>query len=173
MNAASSLGGLRPVSALAGQALERSAGSDSNARVRWHAKSILVKYRLAGYAPGSKGEPPLAGGPQTSEPPLLDAAVMSQPRKAPPGTSPPAPFPTGRVPANPASMPKTTAPPLSQEDALEFRPSTGRPSARGPTFSTAVPQRPTQTAPQPLPMVESEGPSLTPLAPVAPPPAPR
>src|SRR5205807_14808 len=45
LDAATSLGNLRPVSQIAGQALERAVTSDDNWRVRWHAKSILSRYR--------------------------------------------------------------------------------------------------------------------------------
>ena len=68
-----SLSRLRPVTPLAGQALER-AQQDENWRVRWHAKTSLMRYQWAGYTPAkvdpmapktvvSSKEPPLANLP--------------------------------------------------------------------------------------------------------------
>src|SRR5205814_3402770 len=57
MDAASSLGSLRPVSQSAGQALERAVSTDENMRVRLHAKTILMKYRIAGYSSTPRHDP--------------------------------------------------------------------------------------------------------------------
>jgi hypothetical protein len=161
MDAASSLGNLRPVSQIAGQALERAVTSDDNWRVRWHAKSILSRYRGAGYA-SSKGEM-LAPGPKTVEPPLLEPTTGLRTQPSPAGSPPPARFPTGPAPVAKASLTKDPAAPKT-DDALEFRPSVPRPLPQGPTFTTAVPQQTLQSAPAPLPMVNSDGPPLTPIA---------
>ncbi len=151
MDAASSLGGIRPVTQAAGQALERAAGHDDNWRARWHAKSILVKYRLAGYS-SSRSDPGPKAGPKTEEPPLSQEPL--------PATTPaPAQFPTGSKAA------KTPIPAAKKDDGMpEYRPSMPRPLPQGPAFTTAVPQQPLRTVPQPLPMVD-DGPSLTPPAP--------
>jgi hypothetical protein len=72
-----SLTRIRPVSVLAGQAIEKAAADDESWRVRFQAKSALPKYHLAGYTP-PKGQP--APGPKqtTQEPPV----------KAPPAPGP-------------------------------------------------------------------------------------
>jgi hypothetical protein len=168
MDAASSLGTLRPVSQLAGQALERAVSSDESLRVRLHAKGILIKYRMAGYSPGPKGIPTNYTGPKTAEPPLLDPNALLRPQPLPQGTPAPAQFPTG-----PAAVANTSTNPLprivsTNDDGLEFRPSSPRPPSQGTMFTTSVPQRPSQPAPAPLPMVDSEGPALTPLPAVIP-----
>jgi hypothetical protein len=178
MDAASSLGTLRPVSQLAGQALERAVSSDESLRVRLHAKGILMRYRMAGYSPVPKGNPATPTGPKTAEPPLLEPSALLRPQNLPRGTPPPAQFPTG--PATVANTSMVPIPPIMPqiEDGLEFRPSNPRPPAQRPAFTTSVPQRTTQPAPAPLPMVDSDGPALTPLPattpqkPAAPPPEP-
>src|SRR5262249_39491260 len=55
--ALTSLAKIRPVTTLAGQAMERAAAQDESLRVRWQAKSALPKYHLAGYS-ARKNEPP-------------------------------------------------------------------------------------------------------------------
>ena len=171
MDAASSLGTLRPVSQMAGQALEKAASSDESFRVRLHAKGILMKYRVAGYAP-SKGDVPDPNGPRTVEPPLLETKAVPRPQSLRPAAVSPAQFPTGPAPVANTSLTKvpTAAPP--KDDSLEFRPSLPRPLPQGPTFTTAIPQQTIQSAPAPLPMVNSDGPSLTPLPQTSPDPQP-
>jgi hypothetical protein len=175
MDAASSLGTLRPVSQLAGQALEKAASSDESFRVRLHAKGILMRYRMSGYSPAPKGTPPIPTGPKTAEPPLLDSSAMLRPQTLPRGTPAPAQFPTG--PATFANTSMAPVPPIitKDDDGLEFRPANPRPPAQGSTFTTSVPQRTIQPAPAPLPLVDTDGPALTPLpttTPQAPPATP-
>ena len=159
MDAASSLGNMRPVSQLAGDALDKAVTSDDNWRVRLHAKGILMKYRFAGYSPGSKTTPAGQNGPKTTEPPLLEPnAVLKQPNMQ--SAPAPAQFPTGPNTMVTASPAKFTAP--KKEDALEFRPSVPRPLPPGPTFTMAVPQQTIEPAPVALPMVDADGPPLTP-----------
>ncbi len=159
MDAASSLGSLRPVSQMAGEALERAVSADDNMRVRLHAKTILMKYRMAGYAAAAPRHDPRAPNtPSSSEPPLLEPGALAgaAAREAPP----PAPFPTGPGGAKGAlaKMPNIVN---KSDDVLEFRPSAPRTLAPG--FTTALPQQKTQQPPTPLPMVEEDGPSLTPV----------
>jgi len=162
-DAASSLENIRPVSQLAGQALEKASSSDANWRVRMHAKGLLLKYRIAGYSPGPKGEVPNPTGPKTIEPPLLDthAAIRTQPN--PKVGPPPALFPTGPTPATTTSLIKGQVPEAKKDNVLEFRPSVPRTLPKDPLFTTSVPQQISPPALQPLPMVEGEGPELTPL----------
>src|SRR5688572_20003656 len=46
-----SLAKIRPVSIIAGQTLERAAAQDDSWKIRWQAKSALVRYQMAGYHP--------------------------------------------------------------------------------------------------------------------------
>lgn len=168
MEAASSLGSLRPVSQTAGQALERAASGDDNLRVRWHAKSILMKYRLAGYSAASPGSLRPA---RTEEPPLyFQTGPVVQP--APTQSSPPPPqFPAGskavvktptsaRPPVSPTVRPPSGNAP-KDEITPEFRPSAAKPLPSGSPTSTTVPQQPSPAAPPAVP--EVEGPALTPM----------
>ncbi len=167
MDAASSLGSLRPVSQVVGESLEKAASSDENLRVRLHAKSLLMKYRLAGYSPGA--------GPKTSpskngEPPLLDANGGQ--RQAPIVAGVPTagqPAANGGVFSNASTTKNATQ---KTGDALEFRPSVPRPLPQGPAFSTSVPHDAILTTPPPLPMVDPQGPPLTPPSTPMPPQAP-
>jgi hypothetical protein len=165
MDAASSLGSIRPVSALAGQALEKAQSSDDSWRVRMHVKGILLKYRLAGYSPGAKDEQHAVGSGASAEPPLLGANGNLKPQSLPAGTPPPVQFPTT---PNTVQAVKTS----KSSDTPEFRPSIPRPLPAGPTFSTAIPQQTNQPAPTPLPMVDGDGPPLSPPPAGTPPAAP-
>ncbi len=157
MDAVSSLGSLRPVSQLAGQALERAVSADDNMRVRMHAKTVLMKYRMAGYAAAPRPDPRAPHTPTSSEPPLLEPGALAgaAAREAPP----PAPFPTG--PGGKGASAKMPNIVNKSDDVLEFRPSAPRTLAPG--FTTALPQQKTQQTPAPLPMVDEDGPSLTPI----------
>lgn len=96
-----SLARIRPVSIIAGQTLEHAAAKDDSWKVRWQAKSALVRYQLAGYQP-PKNEPNANNAPKapmTQEPPLFDAA------------RPPAkPSVVGRTPPSKATPQKANAP---------------------------------------------------------------
>jgi HEAT repeat protein len=95
LEALNSLAKIRPVSARAGQAIEKAAAADESWRVRLQAKTSLPKYHLAGYssrksdpAPVKKtstSEPPLAVSPPA--PPASDAFL----RRMPPGEASPEP----------------------------------------------------------------------------------
>src|SRR5262249_13937408 len=157
----SSLGGIRPVSQIAGQALERAVSGDDNMRARLHAKTILMKYHIAGYSSAPRNEARGPSGVTTSEPPLLEPGVprgthASGARAAgghittqePP---PLAPFPTGPASGGKSAAAKVPSIVNKSDDVLEFRPSTPR------GFTTAVPQQKNQQPPAPLPMVEEDG----------------
>lgn len=113
LEAAQSLGRLRPVAQSAGQALERATQSDESLRVRIQARYSLTMYQLSGYR--SSGTPEAAGDPAkrptTDEPPLLDPPggdsepprpLPLSPDKAPALKTPPPAVP---VPAAPVSRP--------------------------------------------------------------------
>jgi hypothetical protein len=90
---------IRPVTTMAGNAIEKAAADDESWRVRLQAKTSLPKYHLAGYSSRKSDpvaavkkkptdEPPLAVSP----PPPIPATVTSFPRPLPPGVAtPPAP----------------------------------------------------------------------------------
>ncbi len=117
-----SLSRLRPVTPLAGQALEK-AQQDENWRVRWHAKTSLMRYQWAGYTPAKTDPMAAKTVVQGKEPPLADnnppptIQVEGQPTipsvTLPPIAAPPAfprPLPQ-TTPAVPVSQPMTTPPP--------------------------------------------------------------
>jgi hypothetical protein len=80
VEALNSLAKIRPVTALAGQAIEKAAADDDTWRVRWQAKAALTKYYLAGYT-SKKSEPK---GATTDEPPLAEPnAPLPLPRFEP------------------------------------------------------------------------------------------
>ena len=101
---------IRPVSNLAGQAIEKAAAEDESWRVRLHAKTALPKYHLAGY-PAKKSEQTVMKPKATIEPPVATPAppappptVSPLPRPLPPSVSPP--------------MPKSTPAPTEQGPSL-------------------------------------------------------
>jgi len=95
LEALTSLAKIRPVSARAGQAIEKAATEDESWRVRWQAKASLPKYHLAGYS-SRKSDPTPVKKTSTQEPPV----AVSQPaprsndgfaRRMPPGEASPEP----------------------------------------------------------------------------------
>ena len=89
--ALNSLAKIRPVSTLAGQAMERAAALDESPRLRSQAKSALVKYYQAGYSSG-KNEPAVTPTVQKKTPegpPVLPSIPKindsSFSRRLPPG----------------------------------------------------------------------------------------
>ncbi|MBI2805408.1 MAG: HEAT repeat domain-containing protein [Planctomycetes bacterium] len=70
--ALTSLARIRPVTALAGQTLEKASGSDESWRIRLQARAALTRYYLAGYSAKKTSPPPAAKktATTTSEPPL-------------------------------------------------------------------------------------------------------
>jgi hypothetical protein len=75
--AVTSLARIRPVSQLAGQALEKAAAEDDSLRVRVHAKAALPKYYLAGYS--KKAETGAGKKKQTDEPPTGAPPTFGEP----------------------------------------------------------------------------------------------
>jgi hypothetical protein len=162
IEAATSLGRLRPISVPAGQALEKSASGDSNLRVRIQARTSLTYYQLSGYhAPKGKDIPAPTGpalkpGTTTEEPPLATGANeqwWKNGQQLPPGSA------TGYrpLPSAPPSkvVPVVDGPPQTRPPQPLQTPQT----PPGPVIETAPP--PLAPAPtwQPVPQ---EGPSLTP-----------
>ncbi len=96
VEALNSLMKIRPVTQLAGQAIEKAAADDEAWRVRWQAKTALARYHLAGYV--SK-KVDVAKGKQTNEPPLAEPMPRYEPlpRVEPPALNPaiPRPLPLG------------------------------------------------------------------------------
>jgi hypothetical protein len=138
--AAQTLGKLRPVNAAAGAALEQALGKDSSMRVRLQARSALLQYRWAGYAPKPNNEPPA----QSKEPPLapdLPAVAAPRPSQAPAATAVKAPAPPRPLPA--VTTFKTAAPPA-----------TPVPAGRTPATATSLNKSPKAD--------EEKGPDLTP-----------
>lgn len=109
--ALASLAKIRPVTTLAGQALEKAAAQDESLRVRWQAKTALPKYHLAGYT-ARKTEPAPIEKKQSSEPPLGPIAPVSK-APTPLSISPPvsSPFPRP-LPPGVATPKESSAPPV-------------------------------------------------------------
>lgn len=115
LEALTSLTKIRPVSVVAGHAIEKAAADDDSVRVRLQAKASLPKYHLAGYlskpatpAPAPKGKT------QTGEPPLATPAAPPAPTvvASPPPKSvesvpsdPPIPRPFPPIATPPAKTP--------------------------------------------------------------------
>jgi HEAT repeats len=182
VEAATSLGRLRPISGPAGQALEHAAAHDSNLRVRLQAKTSLMYYQLSGYqgpkmkepqGPGhNSAEPPLAGPPEslyknTSNPKDKAPTVNITPGQTMPNQTP-RPLPSG--PQQPAQVPVTTVPttpqpaPILQPPTLQpapiLQPITPQP---GPILQPSTPPLLTTTpANQPATAPQQEGPVLVP-----------
>jgi hypothetical protein len=120
LEALNSLSKIRPVSAVAGHAMEKAAADDDSVRVRLQAKAALPKYHLAGYSAKSSVPAPL-GKTQTAEPPLAapTAKVVQAPPPpkvvpAPPPTvvqAPPAVEDVPMYPPIPRPFPPVAAPP--------------------------------------------------------------
>ena len=116
--ALNSLTKIRPVTALAGHAIEKAAADDESWRVRLQAKTALPKYHLAGFVSKKSDPVPAATTsrrPQTQEPPL---AVDTPPM------IPPLPAPLPMVPPAPRPLPPNVAPPAR----------TPTPSTQGPSL---------------------------------------
>jgi len=89
-----SLSRIRPVSTLAGQAIEKAAAEDESWRVRLQAKTSLPRYHLAGYS-SKRVEPTPATRKTTTEPPRSNPRPTPSrvdttfPRPLPPGVAVP------------------------------------------------------------------------------------
>jgi hypothetical protein len=121
VEAVQSLGKLRPVSQVVGEALEQALAKDASMRVRLQARSTLLQYHWAGYRSAKKPDmPPLNPthdpGPIESRkyPPPVDTTT-SKPPKLPrfftsPFGSKQAPTPAANAPGSPAPTPGAKAP---------------------------------------------------------------
>jgi hypothetical protein len=189
--AVNSLVRIRPISTIAGQAIEHAAQHDDNWRNRMSAQAALMRYRLAGYSspPPTPQPAPQAKGPagkqpaQTSEPPLNDppkilyydqngkqipapkelkGPIIQVPTPAVPTSNPKKTPAATFIPPAPAS---TGEPPLATSPMVVSPPATLAPNLApsiGPPTVTPV-LTPSVTAP-PI-----TGPSLVPAPIVAPP----
>jgi HEAT repeats len=112
VEAAQSLGRIRPISQTAGQALEQALASDGSMRVRLQARSSLLQYYWAGYRSMKKEAPPPP--PQTKEPPLAPPLPGETPAQSLP--LPPTGPPTATSPSQPGirlpAVPGEPVPPV-------------------------------------------------------------
>jgi len=133
-----SLAALRPTSQLAGQTLEWSAAQDPSWRVRWEAKTALLRYNLAGYSKTTPQGAP-ASQPSTQEPPLMD--------------SPPGPRGYGAPPSRPPSVqlpPRVETPPSrAMSEANPAGPAPAPQPSGGSFLSRILPGRKTAPAAAP------------------------
>jgi hypothetical protein len=160
-----SLSRIRPVTIMAGQALERAASSDDSWKVRWQAKSALMRYQIAGYHPAKNqangkdqanannpGQPPLAPPPMTQEPPL----VQSAPPQAKSNV-------IGRnLPSRTAVQPRTIVPPPnprpSVPPSLPSIVNQPQPQPQSPQFNPPAPR--VSVTPTPPPIIVDVPPTL-------------
>lgn len=177
MEAMYSLVRLRPMTPAVAQALQQTAQSDDNWRVRTQTRTQIW---VNGYHPANAANPaPAPAAPTTREPPLSSGqpyvpnGMPGQPNYVP-GTIPGQPnYVPGTVPGQPtraANMPVgqpvyTTNPPAGSARQMPSGPTVA------PGYSTAVPQQPTEPTavqmPRPLPQAPP-----APLPPLVSPPAP-
>jgi hypothetical protein len=104
IEALNSLARLRPVTQSAGLAIEHAASADESLRVRLHADSALLKYRIAGYRSGNKNEPSVFQ-PSMQEPPLANAGSTTIPVAGTPTSGKVTPAVTGAAGA-PLDLPR-------------------------------------------------------------------
>lgn len=150
LEAAQTLGRLRPVSQQAGWALEEAVARDSSFRVRLQARSLLLQYRLSGYrSKGQSEEPPPAPPARAGESPPAPISPVPQT----------APAVTRARPRAPVVVPRETAPPpLAQPDGMV--PALRSVPTLSPTYPLVPSAPPRLETPPPPP--EIQGPDLTP-----------
>lgn len=124
IDAAQSLGKIRPINQVAGEALEQALEKDSSMRVRLQARSVLLSYQWAGYRGGKKNEvaPTVSTLPQPVTPPLMEKRSGLGGIFLPPvRTTTPAPSSTPYVRPVPAPPPVrgTNEPPLASPQNAE------------------------------------------------------
>ena len=147
MEAMHSLARIRPVTPAVGQALQQTAQNDDNWRVRMQTRTQLW---MTGYHGGNgnavNNQQTNPNAPTTAEPPLANTTAINKP--APPVNTPPANITAITKPApQPINVPTPAQAQPPTADPAFFRPLPSRPL--GPTsYSTAVPQRPTEGLPQ-------------------------
>jgi hypothetical protein len=131
MEAVTSLAKIRPVSNMAGQALEKAAADDESWRVRLHAKTYLPKYHLAGYASSKKSDPIPVSKKQTNEPVVMskkpnEPVVVNKKQTSEPPIAPSSP-PAISIPSVGSSLPRPLPPGVAT-------PPTSSPPVQGPTL---------------------------------------
>ena len=161
--AAHSLGKLRPVSVMVGQALEQALARDKSMRVRLQARSALLQYRWAGYRTPKKTDIP----PQTKEPPLAPPLPGEAPGQGPPLLGTPRALPADPVPSGQPLPPITTRPGTRSLDpsvpVIRLTPMVsggGPPVGAAPAQPVPLPVPPVSPAPQLAPPT-GPGPALT------------
>lgn len=145
IDAAQSLGRIRPVSQAAGEALEQALEKDSSMRVRLQARSLLLQYHWAGYRSAKK----------TDVPPLTTAPPATERRPGISGLFLPAIRTTPAVKPTPTPGATTGEPPLATPDSpppVKTTPGTVTPG----TVTPASGPRPLPQAPP----VKEDGPIL-------------
>jgi hypothetical protein len=120
VDAAQSLGKLRPVSQMVGEALEQALAKDPSMRVRLQARSTLLQYHWAGYRSAKKTDPPPLSttppGGEKGPPAVSTTGVRAMPQPLPPSRvttkEPPLapPLPPQLSPAVPTPPPVSTPP---------------------------------------------------------------
>jgi hypothetical protein len=167
-----SLGKLRPVSQVVGEALQQAQAKDASMRVRLQARSTLLQYHWAGYRSGKKNEmPPLNPthdpGPVESRkyPPPIDTTTSKPPVIPRLFTSPfgskPAPTPGTNVPGSPAPNPGTVVPGSPTPPNV----TTKEPPLAPPLVPPPQLNSPQPSTPKPMPM--PSGQPSTPAPPAA------
>jgi hypothetical protein len=167
MEAAESIGKMRPISLQAGYALEQAIAHDKSTFVRVSARWAIAQYRLLGYFGGKTDLTSI----QTAEPPL----AASSPTKTTSGGTILRPTPTP-VPVSGPVMPPSSPPlpPNTENRASKTNPQTGEPPLVDPSRVTPIlTNRPRTPAPVivippptrdvvvPIPTVPSNGTGLT------------
>ncbi len=160
LEAAQSLGKIRPISQVAGQALERASSQDASLRVRMQAWTSLRLYHLAGYrgqapaapaaredkrGPGRTDEPPLADPVDVKLMPPEQGVAVEAAKGTKPGASAPA---KGTPTSNPR---KGTGSPHGSA----LPPGSTAPQSSGPariSWSTTMPPQPVRVTPPPMPL---------------------
>ncbi|MBI1914294.1 MAG: HEAT repeat domain-containing protein [Planctomycetes bacterium] len=110
VEAAQTLGKLRPVSLAVGQALEQALAKDTSMRVRLQARSSLLQYHWSGYRTPKKDVNP---APQTKEPPLAPSLPTDAPAPVPTSPKPALARPAASIglPMTPPSRQRVVVPP--------------------------------------------------------------
>jgi hypothetical protein len=139
LEALHSLAKLRPVSQIAGQAIQHASENDSSVRVRFQARTWLWQYHMSGYH--GAGTPQAAPASKTDEPPL------AEPQQGEPPLAPP-------IASTPTTRQSMKSPSTPEPD---LAPSSPRLLPQGPTNPPLVPVNPPQLTPPPA----NEGPDLT------------
>lgn len=141
VEAAESLGKIRPISQEAGRALEQALAKDASMRVRLTARTSLWQYQLGGYRSG-KEEGPVIQDPATSKEPPLAESIDANAVPLPGSAVQPLPIvtPNAGKPMAPVVEPKLAPLPST---------SMARPMPLGPAAPAWIPARPAKPEPAP------------------------